>query len=186
MNQSASKKYVLISAGVLGLLLVGWLVFSRKDFRVGESVYFGEQKEASLSETENVQIVGGAKIYKDPSFGFSVRIPTSAKVTSFQEGEGQNILIQDASYQMQIYVSGFDENIALTAARIKKDIPDIKMENPMEIETGGVATVAFVSNDRGAPYREIWFVNKGNLYQVLAPADQDPMTATIMQSWVWN
>jgi hypothetical protein len=188
MNLNKNKQ-IIIS---LMVLLVGALLYfgTGNNKAVDPSLYFGSTASTTemgvKSGADGTSNSGVAKTYKDPKYNFSIRIPSNAKTTSFAEAGGDTILVQSDKYQMQIYVSSFDENISLTIGRVKKDIPDIKMQEPMEIETGGVATVAFISNDRGAPYREIWFVNKGYLYQVLAPAGEDAMTATIMQSWVWN
>ena len=87
---------------------------------------------------------------------------------------------------MQVYVSKFDQGVDLDIERVKRDVPDLAMESPIEIVTDGVPTVAFLSADGEVKYREIWFARGGRLYQVLAPAENDAMTEAIMQSWKWK
>ena len=87
-------------------------------------------------------------------------------------------------FQVQIYISPFDEDIVLTPERIKSDIPDIKMDNIGSTKVGGTDAVSFAStNETGQKTSEIWFVKSGNLYQVSTLEANSQNMAQIMDSW---
>ncbi len=87
---------------------------------------------------------------------------------------------------MQIQITPLDEDITLTLERVLQDLPDLKMEEGIEIETDEVATVAFYSSEGTDRFREIWFVHNFQLYQILAKAAQDQITSDIMNTWKWS
>jgi len=87
-------------------------------------------------------------------------------------------------FQMQIYVSPFDEDIVLTAERIKNDLPEMKMESIGEAKVGEIQAVSFVStNEIGQKTSEIWFVKGGNLYQASTLEANSQNMAQIIDSW---
>ena len=181
-----NKKLIKIVITFVAIfIIVGFFIFNSKP-KVDHQELI--DSESSL-ETEDTQInlgkVENGK-YTNDAYGFSLTLPAGMTATNFNEGEGTTILVSNGTFQMQIFVSQFDEDISLTIARIKKDVPDIKMIEPIEIKTGGVATVAFYSNDNGEKNREIWFVRGGYLYQVLAKASDDNTTGTVMEGWKWK
>ena len=118
-------------------------------------------------------------------YGFSLVVPEGITPSQFDEFGGHTILIQNPDYQMQIYITLFDEDISLTQERIEYDIPDMKMENSEEIKIDSVNAVSFLSDDNGQKYRQIWFVHGGYLYQILSPASADDITNELMQVWKW-
>lgn len=106
------------------------------------------------------------------------------KASELEDEVGKTILIKDGEYEMQIYVSNFDENIILTAERIKQDIPDIKMKDVYKVKAGGITAITFIDTNQNT--REVWFVNRGFLYQVSSRPEDDEVTGAIMQSWRWD
>ena len=90
-------------------------------------------------------IIGNSTIYTNSTYGFSLKLPEGMQASSFAEGEGEIVLITNdkllmtnggQDFQMQIYVSPFDEDIVLTAERIKNDLPEMKMESIGEAKWG--------------------------------------------------
>jgi hypothetical protein len=131
------------------------------------------------------------KKYQNDAYNFSINIPNNATTTEIDEGEGHTILIQKEmsktvfdTYQMQIYMAPFDEDIVLTAERIRQDIPDLKMGNIESVKVGGITAVKFIDQDQNTG--EIWFVRNGNLFQVSSDPKNDSVTEKIMQSWKWK
>jgi len=138
-------------------------------------------------------IIGNSTIYTNSTYGFSLKLPEGMQASSFAEGEGEIVLITNdkllmtnggQDFQMQIYVSPFDEDIVLTAERIKNDLPEMKMESIGEAKVGEIQAVSFVStNEIGQKTSEIWFVKGGNLYQASTLEANSQNMAQIIDSW---
>ncbi len=158
--------------------------------------YFGQQ--GSSTELPAAPAISAEKlkptdptVYTHPVFGFTITAPEGFTVGNFPDGEDADAtLVQDAAkkYGMQIYVRPFAEDGQLTAGRIHREIPDMKMENPMTVPVGaGAEGVAFYTvSDSGQKTREIWFVREKQLYQISADAQYDNITGSIMESWKWE
>ncbi len=166
-----------------------------------------------------------SKIYNNPDHNFSLELLPGLTTTAFEEGDGDVVLIgQDksyktdttnepnksnttnksntsySSYEMQITIRPFDEETSLTAARIQKEVPEIKMQNAVAVKADGTDAVSFVSCSPSSPseermpagqerlncFREIWFVQNRELYQIIAPSSFDNVTGKLMESWKWN
>lgn len=185
-----NKKVIQIVSSVVIVAIIIFAYFKMDGTGNNSQSYFAFSTSSPSSfDSNNSGSFSGSQSYTNNQYGFSVNIPKGTEAKSFEEGEGDTILIQShdtKSFSMQIHISPFDEDVSLTAARIHKDVPDLKMQELIEIDTGGVATVAFFSTDGGTKYREIWFVYTGNLYQIIAPANQDDATGKVMESWVWK
>lgn len=183
-----SKQSISILIVTITLLLVsfGYVKFFRKTAsNINVPVVTDLEKQSDAGSEASI----ARGIYTNKTYNFSLHLPDGANANQFREGEGEVVLIQsnaNAQFSMQIYITAFDENTSLTTARIRADIPDIKMDEPIEIKTDSIPTVAFFSNDGDTKYREIWFVRNGFLFQVLALASTDTMTAKVMESWKWN
>lgn len=124
-------------------------------------------------------------------YGFSVAVPDGLKVNSFSQDDGDFYLMQGEldnikDFSFQIFVREYGDNVNINIAMIKKDIPDLKMIEPIEIKTDGDDTVAFYSQDDGEKYREIWIIHNGYLYQIISKASNDNITGQIMETWKWS
>lgn len=163
------KKAVIV---VLILVIGGFFMFSKnKDI-----------SETPITENSSQQV----NIYQNSIYGFSITLSGEMLATEFEESGGDTILIKDSTYQMQIRITPFDEDIVLTKERIKKDIPDIKMENPEAVSIDGTEGVTFTSDTDGTRYKEVWFVRGGYLYQTLSLASGDEVTNKIISGWKWS
>lgn len=185
---------------VISLVIVGgiFLYFIRPFSQKPESNFFGATtQENSPGETDsNTEQTANAAsrdassnvpthTYKNTTYKFSLEVPQNVNPSDFDDDGGHNVLIQDKAFGMQVYITPFDENIILTKERIQKDVPDLEMENPITITINGIAGVAFVSADGGQKYRQVWFVNKGHLYQTLSLVSYDTAIGEMLQSWKW-
>lgn len=131
---------------------------------------------------------GSDNIYKNDLYDFSLKLSGGMQASSFQEGEGDTIIISDPStgFQTQIYVSPFDEDIVLNEERIKQDLPDMIMENVGEMKVGGVTAVSFTStNDQSQKTKEIWFVKDFNLYQINSDSKYEESLKKLVETWVF-
>ena len=129
------------------------------------------------------------KTYTNSQFGFSFKYPEGFNAGSFAESEeGTTVLVQkpNTKESFQIFISAFDESGPITPERIKKDIPDMAIEDPKEVIIGAEknirALIFFSKNESLDRTREVWFVQKGNLYQVTAYADLDVLIGSVLDT----
>lgn len=145
-------------------------------------------KNASSSPVSNLKSsILNLKTYTHPDYGFSFDYPGNFGVGNVpDDGGGDTVLIQNPGVGTvaQIYISSFDEPGPITAARIKKDLPQTVITNSASAEIGGQSAFVFDSTaDGGQPTREFWFVYGGNLYQITSPKDQSSATEQILSTW---
>lgn len=130
--------------------------------------------------------------YTNTKYNFSFIPPVGFQVSAFPEGDsGDTVLLQSADGKsgFQIFISPFDEEGPITAERIKKDIPDMVIQNPKQVAfpqsaptAGQVQALAFLSRGSGlGDTKELWFVYTGNLYQIEAVASFDLGSA--LETW---
>lgn len=182
-------KIILAILVVVILSVVAYMAYkSNKSYQSNESNE--SNKPGADSQTVSQSKPQGPLVYTHPEFGFTVSAPEGFTAGSFPEGEDGNItLVQNSTtaYSMQIFVRPFEETAVLTIARIRKEIPDMKMENPIEVKVGEVPAVAFYTlSDSGQRTREIWFTRNKNLFQISANAEHDNITGSIMENWRWE
>lgn len=111
-----------------------------------------------------------SKTYRDVSAKFLFKYPKDYELRELPpiaEGEGRTLLFakEGEAPSLQIVVSSFDEDIVLTAERIRADVPDLVMNNAKEFAIGSVTKGVAWSDEVGV---NVWFVAKGNLFQATA------------------
>jgi hypothetical protein len=128
--------------------------------------------------------------YTHPLFGFTFSLPEKFSTGTFPEGEGEMLMVKltgEQNRQTQIYVTDFGEPGPLTAQRISKDLPDMAVEQPVDILVNGEQAVAFVSTSgAGEKTREVWFVHAGHLYQISSILQSEKMASDMLSSWKWE
>ncbi len=134
------------------------------------------------------------KEYDNSIYNFSLKMPadfTAQDIPGDPDGTPETIVLQDQNDNgIQIAVSPFDEDTTgsytLTADRIHQDVPDLEILDPQPVEVGEHYTgLAFKSNNDafGGDSREVWFVFRGNLYQISTYARLDDLLRQIFQTW---
>ena len=152
---------------------------------VGFSLYYFYFKSPPSYEVIN-NIATGTKEYRNTERGFSLHYPVGLTLKEYDEGETTFTLVfsdetGDKSFQI-FWTPYFGEQI--TDTRIKKDVPNGKITEPIEIViSGGIHALAFFSSSSVGEFREVWFIHKGYLYEVTAYKDLDEWLAKIMQTW---
>lgn len=175
--QKSFKYYIPIILGIVTLTVAGFVFVS----------HFGGQKPAAGKQKATLSADGKTKLFTHPSLGFSFEYPKDFNVGQFDEGDGNVVLVRSASASVQIYAQSFDEPGPITAARIKKDLPDQLVANPQTISAGGEAALLFDSQEDGTgKTREAWFVHNGQLYRLTAPSSASDILQTIISSWKFN
>lgn len=136
-----------------------------------------------------VEVTPLTQTYTNEVFNFSFKYPDGYAVRSI-EGEGSvTILLERAldSRGIQIHITPYtDKDIAITADRVQRDVPDISVEEPQPILLGETGEgLAFKSDNEtfDGDSREAWFIVAGNLYQISTYAEYDELLKAIFATW---
>ncbi|MES2203405.1 MAG: hypothetical protein V4474_03740 [Patescibacteria group bacterium] len=91
--------------------------------------------------------------------------------------------IADRSKQFQIFILPYG-GATVTPERFKRDVPSGVMNNATDISVGGATASSFESsNTTLGDVREVWFINRGFLYEVTAPLGLSAWLIDTLQSW---
>ena len=157
---------------------------------------------ATLSQLRLTSLFGGSeknklqqvstnfKEYYNSDLGFSFQYPEGFLQTEFEDENGTVILFEASGRGFQIFVSPFDESGPLTAERIKKDLPNLVMENPTLTKVAGEDSLSFIGSGGEFKTAEVWFVwppepypNGNYFYQITSSAEFDEELSKIMATW---
>lgn len=182
---------IIIAVGILLALAGGaWFVFSgggMVDFDMG-SISPRLIGDAAAIESDYV-VPPMEGDYRNETYKFSLTMPEGFSTAELPNDDtGDAIVLQDAGGNgIQIYITPLDDDRKiLTAADIRRDIPDMQVENVQEVEIGrDHRGVAFLSDNEafGGASREVWFVFHGNLYQISTYTHLDPLLQAMFGTW---
>lgn len=146
-----------------------------------------ENDAVSGAETDEVNVSASRpQLYSNSKYNFTLQLPEEFAVSELTEKNGDIILVQgsDSDASFQIFVMSFEEKEPLTPERIKRNIPDLVIEDPAYIDVDGVEALAFYSQGQ-SPEKvyEVWMVNKGWLYQVMINANQKEFALEVLKTW---
>jgi hypothetical protein len=131
------------------------------------------------------------KPYSNDQYKFSLSMPSNftARQLPADESGAATILIESPDHAdgVQISIIPFSKDLhALTADRIHQDIPDMKISEPQPVEIGTNYTGLAFKSDNGAfngASSEVWFMFRGNLYQISTYDRLDPLLKKIFATW---
>lgn len=130
----------------------------------------------------------GMREYRSEFYHFQLFYPDTFTVTVYPEAEsGRTIVFSNAltGEQFQIFMIPYGAP-AISDARIKTDIPGGVMDAPQHVTIDDISATAFLSYSSAlGDLREIWFVNKGFLYEVTAPLSLDDWLAELITTWMF-
>ncbi len=176
-------KILAILAVLVGLgALVSSFTSTSGTMNISES---GSAASTSVSASQ----VAPGGLYTNTKYGFSVTLPagfSSREIASGAEGSESIMFENGKGDGVQIMITPFDDVRVLTADMIKKDIPDMKMDQVQTVDVGeSYKGVAFLSDspEFGGSSRDVWFVFKGNLYQISTYARLDSLLQSIFSTW---
>ena len=154
---------------------------------------FAAGRPAPAAAGEASSTPSGTQTYTNSVYGFSLMMPADYTATETQDPDTNAdviVLQNNAGDGIQIMVTPFDEDTGtgytLTADRIHKDQPDLVITDAQPVVVGPNYTgLAFLSNNDafGGQSRAVWFVYKGNLYQINTYARLDPVLQAIFATW---
>ena|SRR3989344_3329030 len=181
---------VIVAVAILGGILA-YTKYGNKNKNPEDS-----QKASVGSLTSENQ-----ETYTDPFGRFSFMYPKDFTVTNIEGEEGDTLLIKKAQIsndksqntsnqtkpeEFQIFVSEFDEPDPITAERIKQDIPDMEIIQPQNVLVGkekNIQAVIFLSsNESFGKTREIWFTDRGLLFQITGYEGTDDIIGPILET----
>lgn len=170
---------VVVLFGVVALGM--WVVFGNSDTSA--------PKVADEKKQYSVDIADAQTYEAQADDNFTFQYPQKYNVTEIPfEGGAKKILVESTEPKkgFEVTVLPFDEAGPLTASRIKRDLPNIVMENPRTVILNSIQdpALAFNSTDEtiGSTF-EIWFNHGGYLYQALTYPEFADEMAEILQTW---
>jgi hypothetical protein len=145
-----------------------------------------QQVVASAAEPYVVPVLENH--YTNDTYHFSVEMPAQFSAQEEDDATSKTILLQDESGNgIQILVSPYDSSVkTLTADDIRASIPDLHIRDDQVLEIGDdYRGVAFKSDNEafGGDSREVWFVFRGNLYQISTYARLDGLLKAMFATW---
>jgi hypothetical protein len=174
----------LLTIAIIGV--AGYFIFGERN-----TTY--EVSNIISNGSTSAPITPGSKEYSSSKYNFSVKLPegfSAREISSAELGDGsqsESIVFENGKGEgIQIVVTPFDDIKVLTADMIKADIPDMKIEQVQTVDVGqnykGIAFISNASEFDGAS-REVWFVFKGNLYQISTYTKFDALLQSIFSTW---
>lgn len=136
-----------------------------------------------------------AQEYANTRYGFRLTMPADFTTVSIpdESSGGETILLQNKDGDgIQIVITPFDEDTGsgytLTRERILQDIPDMQIQDEQVIEVGdNYKGIAFTADSEtfGEASRAVWFVFRGNLYQINTYARLDELLKKMFSTWTF-
>ena len=198
------KKF-LFAIVVVGLLTGGYYYFSRYMPTGGAPGPANAVNNQPSSEETKVDPTGGVKeadvaeipkyqytkTFTNPTYHYAFKYPEGFSVNSNPADEGEVTLVMNpkTNVGVQILVTQYDgSETVLTEGMIHESIPDMAIREPQELLLGGGKTgkgLAFVSDNEafGGESREVWFIYKGNLYQISTYRNLDEFLKGLFATW---
>src|SRR3989338_945017 len=197
MRKKSKFKIILIVMAVV-VIIAGFFVFKKgldngtvfNDIKSGFSnedtsndlVSRVEESKSSLSDLQS----GKKQTYTHAEIGFSFDYPEGYNIGEFSDGlDGeQQLLVQKDSVGFQLKITPFEEDVTLTEERIEEDVPDIVINEPIQIKVGEAIALAFLSESESlGQTREVWWVYRGYLYQITTYTEFDETMVKILETW---
>jgi len=178
-----------------------WILAAVLVIVIAFGTWYEVRPRAALPVTQNAAyaVPTLSRDYANSIYGFSLKMPADFSASESQDpssGDDTIVLQNQSGDGIQIVISPFGEDTGhgytLTADRIHQDLPDLEIDDiqPVDIGTTSPAYVglAFLSDNPAfdGASREVWFVFRGNLYQISTYARLDPLLQAIFTTWQFN
>lgn len=184
-NVTASIAGILIIAGGAGAI---W--YAGSGGVVVPKIAMSANAGAAASPEISYTVPPLGDIYKNDEFRFSLSLPEGFTAREFAEegATGKTVILEDVKGNgIQILVTPFPSAPQdLTADMVKQDIPDLEVTDVQAVEVGANSRgIAFKSDNSafGGASREVWFVFRGNLYQISTYARLDTFLQAMFGTW---
>lgn len=151
-----------------------------------------------LKKQEPYTVPALTKSYINSVYKFSLQMPEDFTVRELLKEGGMTLVFENNKAEgVQVEISSFDES-ALSVEKgikifdtnfIQKNIEDMKIIESQPVEIGsGYKGVAFKSDNEAfdGASREVWFVFRGNLYQISTYERFDELLQKMFVTWSFN
>jgi hypothetical protein len=171
-----NKKGIIITLAVLCVLGISYYIYSMKETE-GEGM---------------VSFKALTKEYVDDEYKFKVNIPDDFSVRKAKIDEGSAIVFENEKAQgVQIMIRKYDDPAltVLSSEMIQSGLPDMQILDPQVLEIGmNHKGVAFRSDNEAfdGASREVWFIFRGNLYQISTYEKFDDLLKQIFGTWTFS
>jgi hypothetical protein len=136
---------------------------------------------------------GQLAYYKDDQYHYYFQIPNGLTTADIARGaSGTEVALADAGNNARVTIIISPTSFSggtVSVQQILKASPSTAIENPAPvIPAPGCGGQAFDSNNEdfdGASH-DIWFVCKGNLYQLSAPRSLAPLLDAVFATWTFH
>jgi len=178
------KTYIVV--GIVIVAGAGFYFFKSPDFDISDIRSFVDPKESAEKTLNDVTALRGS-VFTSSDERFFFGLSEGMTVSEVPDPGGLLVVVQDGNNEgVQIFSTSFDEpESVFTEERVRRDIPDLKMDSLRKVDVDGISALAFYSDNpafNNDSY-EVWFVKGGDLYQVSSARVQKEMVDTLISSW---
>ncbi|MBX4206137.1 hypothetical protein KW795_02970 [Candidatus Microgenomates bacterium] len=186
-----STKIIVTLCVIVVLIFVGGVYFLSGNNSIFNSTndnaqsVFKANKVENFGKQSNTQAKPGYKKYTHPNLNFSFEYPDEYIVGSFEENDGEIILVQDKDKNggVQLFVTNYDESSTdLTLERIKQDNPDMVITAQKYVDLGATKAIYFQSTTGDKATHEFWFIYQNKLFQLTASIENGGLMESIISS----
>jgi len=160
------------------------------------SLFFITNSAAPEAKLEPDVVPLLSKEYTNDTYHFSLTLPEGFEARSMKQEVGETIVFENGSGDgIQIIITPFDEDLhVLTKERVQADVPGMQITDAQPVEIGDPSTgsgqvyyqgLAFKSDNPAfdGASREVWFVFRGNLYQISTYERLDELLKKMFSTW---
>jgi hypothetical protein len=132
---------------------------------------------------------GLTQTYTNETFGFSLQMPadfTASDAGQVASTSGEAVVLQHGEDAVQIVITPYGEDLRdLTSDLIEQDYPYLAITDAQPVETApGHTGLSFRSDGAfGTNSSNVWFVYRGNLYQLMTYAQLDGLLKSMVATW---
>ncbi len=130
----------------------------------------------------------GYKEFRNEFYWFQMLYPANMTATLKPEsGSAATITFEEQGHakDFELYVVPYGEQ-QITETRFKLDEPSGVMNEPREITVGGVTARFFYGKDAAlGETAEVWFINKGFLYEMVTTKANATVLIEILKGWMF-
>lgn len=148
---------------------------------------FADEKEPKLAPYVVPPL---AERYSNPAHRFALTMPAGFTVRESTDGVVDTIVFENEKAEgIQVTVSPYEDVKVITADDIRRDIPDMAVDEAQPVEIGANHTgVAFKSDNASfdGASREVWFVFQGELYQISTYDRFDGLLRAMFATWQFD
>ncbi len=178
------RKYAFLTIGIIGIGFIAAAILWART-APSPSAQSGWQ---SASVQDILSSRGSFQgTYTNKTYDFTVKYPQSFRVGEVPDGKNLSLVFQNPDKQqgVQVYIRPLEENLDLTASKLKNDVPDMKARNITATTVADEENALSFDAESEAfgESAEIWFVHEKTLYQASTYRGQEELLEKVVETW---